>query len=74
MIKLKDGAYILLLRIRYAHLKILGFPFGGAYIYRDIFARFKTVRRKQNLASVLGIFRKKTGGKHAFFRDNQASI
>ena len=25
------------------------FPMGGAYWYRDIFARFKTMRRKQNL-------------------------
>ena len=39
----------------------------------DIFARFKTVRRKQNLASALGI-QKKFGGNRAFFRDNKASI
>ena len=28
---------------------------GGAYLYRDIFARFKTMRRKQNLASAVGV-------------------
>ena len=28
---IKDGAYFFLLRIRSAHLKILGFPMGGAY-------------------------------------------
>ena len=32
----------------------LGFPMGGAYKYRDIFARFKTIRKKQNVAGVLG--------------------
>ena len=32
---------------------------GGAYQYRDIFARFKTMRRKQNLTSALGIQKKK---------------
>ena len=40
---------------------------GGAYYYRDIFARFKTMQRKQNLTSDFG-------GNHAFFRDNKASI
>ena len=30
------------------------------------------MRRKQNLASALGI-QKKIGGNHAFFRDNKAS-
>ena len=38
-----------------AHLKILRFPVGGAYLYRDIFTRFKTMLRKQNLASALCI-------------------
>ena len=28
---------------------------GGAYYYRDIFAHFKTMRRKQNLANDFGI-------------------
>ena len=28
------------------HLKILGFPIGDAYKYRDIFARFKIMQRK----------------------------
>ena len=41
--------------MRPAHLEILGFPMGGAYLCRDIFARFKTMRKKQNLASALGI-------------------
>ena len=44
-----------LLRIRSAHLEILGFPMGGAYSYWDIFARFKTMRRNQNLASARGV-------------------
>ena len=51
----------LLLRIRSAHLEIRGFPMGGAYLYRDIFARFKTMRRKQNLASALGNQKRKLG-------------
>ena len=38
-----------------------------------IFAQFKTMRRKQNLASALGI-QKKIGGNHAFFRENEAWI
>ena len=49
---------------------------GGAY--RDIFADFKTMRRKQNLASDFGIQKENNGGggggNHAFFRDNKASI
>ena len=28
---------------------------GDAYYYRNIFARLKTMRRKQNLASALGL-------------------
>ena len=51
----KRRCLLLLLRIRSAHLEILGFSMGGAYQYRDIFARFKTMRRKQNLASAFGI-------------------
>ena len=43
---IKDGAYLLLLRIRSAHLQILEFPIASAYLYRDIFARFKTIRKK----------------------------
>ena len=45
-------------------------------IYRDIFARFKTMGRKNNLASFLGIQKENGGGggggggNHAFFRDN----
>ena len=38
-----------------AHLEILGFPVGGVYSYMDIFARLKTMRRNQTLASALGI-------------------
>ena len=45
---------LLLLRIRSAHLEILGFLISGAYLFRDIFAGFKTMRKKQNLASALG--------------------
>ena len=37
------------------------------------FACFKTMRRKQNLASDFGI-QKEIGGNHVFFRDNKASI
>ena len=36
----------MLLRIRSAHLEILGFPIGDAYQESDIFARFKTIQRK----------------------------
>ena len=35
--------------------------------------RFKTMRRKQNLASALGI-QMKIGGNHAFFIDNIISF
>ena len=41
---------LLFLGTRSAYLEILGFPIGGAPKYRDIFALFKTMRRKQNLA------------------------
>ena len=34
---------------------------------------FKTMRRKQNLPSALGI-QKENWGNHAFFRDNKCSI
>ena len=56
-----------------AHLHISRYlavvPMGGAYYYRDIFARFITMRRKQNLTSGL-VSKEKTVGNHAFFRDN----
>ena len=35
---------------------------GGAYYYRDIFAHFKTMRRKQNLSSDFGIQKGGGGG------------
>ena len=42
------------------------------------FARLKTMRKKQNLASAFGIHKENGGGGggsyHAFFRDNKASI
>ena len=56
------------------HLEILGFPMGGAHYYRDIFAHFKTMRRKQNLASDFGIQKENWGEIIQFFRDNKASI
>ena len=40
---------------------VLGFPVGGAYYYRDIFVGFKTMRRKQNLASDFGIQKENWG-------------
>ena len=43
---------LLLLRICSAHLEILGFPMAGAYLYRDIFARFKTMGRQQNFGQL----------------------
>ena len=55
----KDRWYVLrlllLLRIRSAHVEMLDFPLP----YRDVFVRFKTMRRNQNLSSALG-------GNHAF--------
>ena len=50
---------LLLLRILSAHF--VWFPVGGAYSYRNICARFKTMRRKQNLASALGIQKENWG-------------
>ena len=60
---IKDSAYIilLLLRIHSVHLEILGFPMGGAHSYRGIFAQFKTMRKKWNLASALGIQKENWG-------------
>ena len=39
--------------------EVLGFPMGAAY--RDIFAWFKTMWRKQHLASALGIQKESWG-------------
>ena len=39
----------------------IGFPMGDAYQQRDIFARFKTMRRKQNLAGALGTQKENLG-------------
>ena len=53
------------------------FPMGGAYINTGmhIFLRgLKTMQRKQNSASALVIQKENWGLKHAFFRDNKASI
>ena len=38
------------MRIRSAHLEILGFPISDAYQYRVIFARFKTIPEKVDLS------------------------
>ena len=46
---------LMLLRVRSAHLEIFEFPVGVAYTFRDIFVWFKSMRRQQILASVLGI-------------------
>ena len=40
---------------RSAHLEILWFPMSGGYLHRDIFAQFKTIQGKQNLANAFGI-------------------
>ena len=47
--------------------------FGLCLLIKGYFARFKTMRRKQNLASLLES-KMKIGGNHAFFRDDKASI
>ena len=44
--QLRTVPTIVIAHIRSAHLQILGFPIANAYLYRDIFARFKTIRRK----------------------------
>ena len=54
-----------------ARLEILGFSMSGAYISRDIFARFKTMRRKQNIASARGIQKQNCIFN---FRDNKSLI
>ena len=46
---------------KHNHLKILSFPMGGAYKYRDILAWFKTMRIKQNLASEFDIQKENWG-------------
>ena len=51
-----------------AHLEIFGFPMGAVYQYKDILRGLNLlVRRKQNLASVLGI-QNEIRGNHAFFQ------
>ena len=57
---IKDGAYYCYCAYISAHLEIFGFPMSGACSDRYIFARFKTMRRKQNLASALEIQREKS--------------
>ena len=42
---------------------------SSLFALRTNFARFKTIRRKHDLASAFGISNK-IGGSHAFFRDN----
>ena len=37
---------------------------GGAYQYRNIFARFQTMQRKQTLASAFGIQKENWGTMH----------
>ena len=39
----------------------IGFPMGDSYLYRNIFAQFKTIRRKQNLANAFGISKENWG-------------
>ena len=46
-------AIVITNKLCFAHFEILGFPICGASQYRDIFARFKTMRRKQNSASTI---------------------
>ena len=58
---LKDGAYFCLLCIRSAHLVILGFSYGWCLLIQGYFARFKTMRRKQNLSSARGIQKENWG-------------
>ena len=45
----------------FAHFEVVGYGIGGGYLCRDIFAWFKTMRSKQNLASPLGIQKKNWG-------------
>ena len=47
--------------ITHMFFEILGFPIGGASQYRDIFERFKTMQRKQNSASALGMQKENWG-------------
>ena len=59
------------------HLVILGFPMGGGYQYRDIFARFLRGLKlfgQSGTEQVLLVSKKKIGDNDAFFRDNKASI
>ena len=59
----KDGAYstfVTVHKLCSPHLEILGFPMGGTYD-RDIFAWSKTMQRKHNLVSALGIHKENWG-------------
>ena len=52
---------LLLLHIRAVHLDILEFPIGGPLLIQGYFWQFKTMWRKQNLATALGITKEKLG-------------
>ena len=55
--------------LRTVHLEILGqFPMDGAYLYRDIFARFKTILTRQSLARASEIQKKKKWGQPCIFQ------
>ena len=67
MFGFKDGAYYCYCT-RSAHLEILGFPMDSAYLYRDIFARFKTMRKKQNFNSKCSWYPKRKFGEPCIFQ------
>ena len=47
------------------HLEILGFPMGGAYYYRDIFAQFKLCGKSRTY-QVLSVSKRKLGETRHF--------
>ena len=68
----KDGAYYCYCACVLRISRLSGFLWVVP-TYTPALKRFKTIRRKQDLTSALGI-PQEIGGSHAFFRDNKATI
>ena len=58
---LKGGAYYCYCAYVLRISRYSGFPIGDAFKYSDIFARFKTIRRKYIFVSTIGILTENMG-------------
>ena len=57
----KGGAYYCYCAYNLRILRYLGFPIGDAFKYSDIFARFKTIRKKEIFVSTIDIQKENMG-------------